>query len=255
MTPAVLSHIKGMEKAGRLGGQTLQYLAQFVTPGRSTEEIDKIADDYIRKHGALPAPLNYHGFPKSICTSINEVICHGVPDKSILKEGDIVNLDVTVLLDGFHGDTSATFFVGEVSKRAKELTAVARDAMNLGIEEITPGGTVGDIGDIGFAINKFVTKKGFHVVREIGGHGIGTKFHDEPFVPSYGKKGKGEVLKPWKCITVEPMVNETSAPMKEHSIPGSTIMWYTTSDKCLSAQFEHTVLVTDKGYEILTLAP
>ncbi|HEX4923302.1 MAG TPA: type I methionyl aminopeptidase [Bdellovibrionales bacterium] len=250
MTPAVASHIRGMEKAGRLAAETLKYLGQFATPGRTTLEIDKIAEDFIRSKGATPAPLNYHGFPRSICTSVNEVICHGVPDKTVLKEGDIVNIDVTVLLGGFHGDTSYTFYVGNVNDSAKAITEAAKGAMNVGIEAIQPGGTTGDIG---FEVNKYVTKKGFHVVREIGGHGIGTKFHDDPFVPSYGKKGKGDPLRAWRCITVEPMVNETSAPMKEHAIPGSSILWYTTADKCLSAQFEHTVLITDTGYEIMTV--
>jgi methionyl aminopeptidase len=250
MSPQVASHVRGMEKAGRLAAETLNYLGSLVKAGLKTEELDKIADDYIRSKGALPAPLNYHGFPKSICTSVNEVICHGVPDKTVLKNGDIINIDVTVIVNGFFGDTSRTFFVGEVSERARTITDVARDAMNVGIEAITPNGTVGDIG---FEVNKYVTKKGFHVVREIGGHGIGTTFHDEPFVPSYGKKGKGEILRPWKCITVEPMVNETNSSMKEHAIPGSSILWYTTADKCLSAQFEHTVLVTDTGYEIMTI--
>jgi methionyl aminopeptidase len=250
MTPAVLSHIKGMERAGRLAAETLKYMGKFVQAGRTTDELDKIAEEFIRSKGALPAPLNYHGFPKSICTSVNEVICHGVPDKTVLKDGDIINIDVTVLLDSYHGDTSYTYYVGDVSGKAKALTEAAKGAMNVGIEAITPNGTVGDIG---FEINKYVTKKGYYVVREIGGHGIGTRFHEDPFVPSYGKKGKGERLKPWKCITVEPMVNETDSPMKEHVIPGSSILWYTTSDKCLSAQFEHTVLITDTGYEIMTV--
>jgi methionyl aminopeptidase len=250
MTPEVLGHIKGMQKSGRLAAEVLNYVCAKVAAGVVTEELDKIAEDYIRSRGAIPAPLNYHGFPKSICTSVNEVICHGVPDKTILKNGDIINVDVTVILGGFYGDTSRTVFVGDVKENARSLTEVARSAMNVGIEQVTPGGTVGDIG---FEVNKFVTKKGFHVVREIGGHGIGTRFHEDPFVPSYGKKGKGEVLRPWKCITVEPMVNETNSAMREHSIPGSSILWYTTADKCLSAQFEHTVLVTDTGYEILTV--
>ncbi|MEQ1877991.1 MAG: type I methionyl aminopeptidase [Bdellovibrionia bacterium] len=250
MTPEVLGHIKGMQKAGRLAAEVLNYLGNQVAVGLVTADLDKIADDYIRSRGAIPAPLNYHGFPKSICTSVNEVICHGVPDKTVLKDGDIINVDVTVILNGFYGDTSRTFFVGRIKERAREVTEVAQEAMNIGIKQVAPGATVGDIG---FAVNKFVTKRGFHVVREIGGHGIGTRFHEDPFVPSYGTKGKGEVLRPWKCITVEPMVNETGTPMKEHSIPGSSIMWYTTADRCLSAQFEHTILITDTGHEILTV--
>lgn len=250
MTPEVLSHIKGMQKAGRLAAEVLNYVGAKVAVGVVTEDLDKIAEDYIRTRGATPSPLNYNGFPKSICTSVNEVICHGVPDKTVLKEGDIINVDVTVTLNGFFGDTSRTFFVGKVTDRAKTLTEVARSAMNIGIDQVAPGNTVGDIG---FEVNKYVTRKGFYVVRDIGGHGIGTRFHEDPFVPSYGDKGKGTKLKPWKCITVEPMVNETNANMKEHSIPGSSILWYTTADRCLSAQFEHTVLITDTGHEILTV--
>lgn len=251
MTPLTAEEVKGMEKAGRLAAETLAYVGRFVKAGVTTNELDKIVHDYTLSHNAIPAPLNYHGFPKSICTSINHCICHGVPDDSPLKEGDIINVDVTSIVDGFHGDTSATFFVGEVSEAAKAVTDCALKAMHKGIEAIRPHGTTGDIG---FAINKFVTKKGFYPVREIGGHGIGRKFHGDPFVPSYGKKGRGDRLIPWTCITVEPMVNETAAAIKELSIPGSTIKYYETSDGTLSAQFEHTVLITDRGYEVLTLA-
>lgn len=244
--------IAGMEKAGRLGAECLHELGKMVKPGITTDELDQAGFEFLKSRGATPAPLNYRGYPKSICTSVNEVICHGVPGPQKLKSGDIINIDVTALLNGYHGDTSKTFLVGEVSEAAKRITQAAEEAMFKGIEAIEPGSTTGDIG---FAINKFTTKKGYYVVREIGGHGIGKIFHDEPFVPSYGKKGKGEPLKLWKCITVEPMINETSAPMVEHAIPGSSHYWYATADKCLSAQFEHTVLITDSGYEIMTLLP
>ena len=233
-----------------MAAELLQYLGPFAKAGTTTNEIDKIAEDYTRSKGALPAPLGYHGFPKSICTSVNHCICHGVPDGQTLRAGDIVNIDVTVLLDGFHGDTSATFYVGEVSAGAQRLVECAKEAMERGIEEVRPYATTGDIG---FAINKFVTKRGYTTVKEIGGHGIGRKFHDEPFVPSYGKKGRGPKLVPWCCITVEPMVNETGARIVEKEIPGSTIKYYETADQSLSAQFEHTVLITDKGHEVLTL--
>lgn len=238
-----------MRAACQLAAKTLQFASQFVKPGVTTNEIDKIVYEYTIANKAIPAPLGYNGFPKSVCTSVNQVICHGVPDDNVLKEGDIVNVDVTSILDGFFGDTSATFFVGSVSEMAKNITACAEKAMWKGIEEVRPFATTGDIG---FAVNKYVTKQGFHVVREIGGHGVGKKFHDDPFVPSYGKKGRGDKLRPWMCITVEPMINQTDVPLIEKAIPGSTIRYYETGDQTLSAQFEHTVLVTDSGFEVLT---
>lgn len=250
MTPLQKDEIPKMRAAGRLAARTLEHVAKFVRPGITTNEIDKIVHDFTLSNGARPAPLGYHGFPKSVCTSINACICHGVPDETALKEGDIVNIDVTSILDGYYGDTSRTFFVGEVSQVARDLTDCAEKAMLKGIEEVRPFATTGDIG---FAINKLVTKRGYHVVKEIGGHGIGKVFHDDPFVPSYGKKGRGPKLVPWCCITVEPMVNQTAAATEEFSIANSDIKYYLTADRTLSAQFEHTVLVTDTGYEIMTL--
>ena len=250
MTPLQADEIRKMERVGRMAGELLKYMQQFVKVGTTTNELNQIAHDWTLSHEATPAPLGYHGFPKSICTSVNEVICHGVPDDKALKVGDIINVDVTCIKDGFFGDTSATYFVGEVSEEAKRITQVARDAMLAGIDEVRPFATTGDIG---FEINKLTTKRGFFTVKEIGGHGIGKKFHEEPFVPSYGKKGRGMKLKPWCCITVEPMINATGVPLVEKSIPGSTIKYYVTGDKSLSAQFEHTVMITDKGHEILTL--
>jgi methionyl aminopeptidase len=238
-----------MEKVCVLAAQTLYHTAKFLRSGITTDELNQIAHDFTLSHEATPAPLGYHGFPKSICTSVNEVICHGVPDATVLKDGDIINLDITCLKYGFHGDTSATFFIGEPSEKAKAIVEAARDAMMRGIEAISPFGTTGDIG---FAINKFVTKRGYHAVREIGGHGIGRKFHEEPFVPSFGKKGRGDKLMPGGTITVEPMLNETALEIIEQDIPGSTIKWYETADKCLSAQFEHTVLITEDGPRVLT---
>jgi methionyl aminopeptidase len=250
MTPLAASEIRKMEAAGKLGAQTLAHVGKFVKAGITTNELDKIAHDFALQHDATPAPLGYHGYPKSICTSINECVCHGLPDETKLKDGDIINVDVTVIKDGFHGDTSAMFFVGEVDKQAKDICDAAFEAMHKGIQEVGPGTTMGDIG---FAVNKYVTKRGYWVVREIGGHGIGRIFHDDPWVPSFGKKGKGDALVPWVCITVEPMVNQTSAPIKEFPIAGSSIKYYETGDKTLSAQYEHTILVTDKGHQILTL--
>lgn len=250
MTIKTASDIRHMEQVGRLAAQTLVHVSKYVKAGITTDELDKIAYDFILTNDAKPAPLGYHGYPKSICTSVNHCICHGVPDSTVLKDGDIINVDVTALKFGFHGDCSATYFVGEVSEKAKLVTQVALDARDRGIEAIRPFGTTGDIG---YEINKLVTRKGLHVVHEIGGHGIGREFHEEPFVPSFGKKGRGDKLLPWGCITVEPMINETAAKLIEFSIPRSTIKYYETGDKSLSAQFEHTVLITDKGYQILTL--
>lgn len=250
MTVKTQEEIRQMEKVCKLAAQTLYHTAKFVRPGITTDELDKIAHDFTLANEAKPAPLGYHGYPKSICTSVNEVICHGLPDGTVLKEGDIINLDITCYKYGFHGDTSATFFVGDVSEKARKITECAKEAMMKGIEAITPFGMTGDIG---FVTNKFVTKQGYHVVREIGGHGIGRNFHEDPFVPAFGKKGRGEKLLPWGTITVEPMINETAAALIEHDIPNSSIKWYTTADKTLSAQFEHTVLITDSGYEILTV--
>ena len=241
--------VKKMQEVGRLAGQTLHYVGKFVKEGISTNELDKIAHDYILSSNAIPAPLNYHGFPKSICVSIDHCICHGVPSEEVLKKGSIINIDVTCIKDGFHGDTSYTFFVGAVSDKAKKITEVAKQAMYKGIEAITPYGTTGDIG---FATHKYVQKHGFYTVKDIGGHGIGRKFHTDPFVPSFGKKNKGDKLQPWTCLTVEPMINETNCDIKDFDIPGSSIKYYETEDKTLSAQFEHTILITDKGYEILT---
>lgn len=250
MNPLSKDEIPKMRASGQLAARTLEMIAKYIKAGITTNEIDKIIHDYTLSNGAVPAPLGYHGYPKSSCTSVNSVICHGLPDGTVLKDGDIINVDITCIKDGFFGDTSRTFFVGEVSEKAKIITDVAEKAMWKGIEEVRAGATTGDIG---FAINKFVTKAGFYVVREIGGHGIGKVFHDDPFVPSYGKKGRGPRLQAGCCITVEPMINETDAEIEEFDIPGSDIKYYHTADRTLSAQFEHTLLITDTGYEIMTL--
>lgn len=249
LAPLTPEEIPLMREACQLAARTLKYAGENVRPGMTTNEIDRLVYEYTMDHKATPATLNYHGFPKSVCTSINDVICHGVPDETVLKEGDIINIDVTSIKDGFYGDTSATFYVGEVSDLAKRLTECAKEAMWRGIQEVGPLATTGDIG---FAINKYVTKQGFYPVKEIGGHGIGKVFHGEPFVPSHGKKGRGDELIPWTCLTVEPMVNVTSAPIEEFDIPGSSHKFYKAKDRCLSAQFEHTILITEEGHEVLT---
>lgn len=251
MTPKTANDIRQMEEACRLAAEALQFTGKHVRAGISTDELDRIALDFVLSRGAVSACTGYQGYPKAICTSVNEVICHGVPGARVLKDGDIINIDVTVLKHGFHGDTSSMFYVGEPSEQAKRLSECAFGAMHKGIEATRAGGTTGDIG---FAIEKFVSRKGYHVVREIGGHGIGRVFHEEPFVPSFGKKGKGAKLVKWGTITVEPMVNETGAPIRELDIPGSDITIFETSDGRWSAQYEHTVLITDEGARILTLA-
>jgi methionyl aminopeptidase len=250
MTIKTAQEIRIMERAGKLAAEALQHTGGYVRSGISTDELDQIASDFIRTRGAISACTGYHGYPKSICTSVNEVICHGVPDGRVLRDGDIINIDVTVIVDGFHGDTSAMFFVGTPSPQAKRLCEVALQAMHKGIEAATHHAFTGDIG---FAIDKHVSRKGFHVVKEIGGHGIGREFHEEPFVPSFGKKGKGQKLEKWATITVEPMINETSAAIRELPIPGSEITVFETGDKRLSAQYEHTILITDKEPQILTV--
>ena len=247
------NEISLMRNSCKLAAQVLVFIEEHIKPGIKTNTLDQLCHDFILSHGAIPAPLNYNGFPKSTCISINNCICHGVPDNTILKEGDIVNVDVTCIKDGFHGDTSKTFYVGEVSEQAKSLTICAYEAMHKGIKAIKP---YNKTGDIGFAIEKHITRKGFFPVKEIGGHGIGRKFHGDPFVPSFGKKGRGDILQPWSCITVEPMVNQNSSEVRGEAIPGSSIQVFYTTDDSLSAQFEHTILITDGTggihYEILT---
>lgn len=249
--PLSLGEIKKMTVACRIAADTLTYLDKYIKAGISTNEIDLLANDYMMTRGAKSACIGYHGYPKYTCTSINQVVCHGVPDdETILKDGDIINVDVTSWIDGFFGDTSKMYMIGNVSKEARDIVEVAMMARDKGIEAITPKGYTGDIG---FEINKLVTRRGYTTVKEIGGHGVGRLFHEEPFVPSFGKKGKGDRLIPFHCITVEPMVNQGTDEIMEYNIQDSSIKYYNTADGLLSAQFEHTVLVTDTGYEILTL--
>jgi methionyl aminopeptidase len=239
--------IAKMRIAGRLAADVLEMIGQHVCPGVTTDELDAICHDYIVKvQDAVPAPLNYRGFPKSICTSVNHQVCHGIPSNKRLKNGDIVNIDITVIKDGYHGDTSKMFCVGEPSILARRLVKITQQAMRLGISQIRPGTT---LGDVGHAIQRYVEAQGCSVVREYCGHGIGREFHEEPQVLHYGKPGEGLVLEPGMCFTVEPMVNAGKRFIK--LLPdGWTVV---TKDRSLSAQWEHTVLVTPQGHEILTL--
>ena len=236
-----------MRVAGRLAADVLDMIGEHVVPGVSTEELDRICHRYITEtQDAIPAPLNYRGFPKSICTSVNHVVCHGIPGERKLKSGDVVNIDITVIKDGFHGDTSRMFFVGKAGIQAERLSGVAFESMWLGIREIAPGKFLGDIGE---AIQKNVEKNRFSVVREYCGHGIGRVFHEDPQVLHYGKAGTGLELKAGMTMTVEPMVNAGKRHVR--LLPdGWTVV---TRDHSLSAQWEHTVLVTESGYEVLTL--
>ena len=239
--------IEKMRVAGRLAAEVLEMIEQYVQPGVTTEELDRICHDYIvNVQQAIPAPLNYRGFPRSICTSVNHTVCHGIPSNKRLKNGDIVNLDITVIKDGFHGDTSKMFFVGEPSILARRLANVTRQAMWKGIELVRPGTT---LGDIGHAIQTFVEANHYSVVREYCGHGIGREFHEDPQILHYGTAGSGIALKAGMCFTIEPMVNAGKRQVK--LLPdGWTVV---TKDRKLSAQWEHTILCTEDGYEVLTL--
>lgn len=248
--PLSKDEIIKMRKVCQMAARVLNHTGKFIKEGITTDELDQIANDFTLSIGGTSACIGYGGYPKATCISVNEVICHGLPGALKLKDGDILNIDVTVKHDGFFGDTSKTFLLGNVSKTAQDLVEAAHQAMMIGIETVRPNGFTGDIG---FETNKFVTRKGYTTIKEIGGHGIGRVFHADPFVPAHGKKGKGERIVPWTCFTVEPMVNEGTDEFISHSIPNSSIEWYTTADKKLSAQFEHTILITDTGYEILTI--
>ena len=239
-----------MRKAGRLAAEVLDYITPFVKPKVTTQYLNELCHNYILDHGAIPAPLNYRGFPKSICTSVNEVVCHGIPsNRHKLANGDIINIDVTVILDGWHGDTSRMFFVGDrVNAKAKKLVAITHEAMMKGIETVRPGAS---LGDIGHAIQSFAEANHTSVVRDFCGHGIGQVFHDEPNILHYGKKGEGAELKKGMFFTIEPMLN-LGTPAVKILKDGWTAI---TQDKALSAQFEHTLGVTDDGYEIFTLSP
>lgn len=241
------SEIEKMRIAGKLAAEVLEMIEPYVVPGVTTEELDRICHDYIVDvQHAIPAPLNYHGFPKSICTSINQQVCHGIPSAKKLKNGDIVNIDITVIKDDYHGDTSKMFCVGTVSPHAKRLTRITQEALYRGIEQVKPGAT---LGDIGHAIQKLAEANHYSVVREFCGHGIGKKFHEEPQVLHYGKPGEGIALEAGMIITIEPMLNQGKRHVKVLSDGWTAV----TKDRSLSAQWEHTILVTANGHEVLTL--
>jgi methionyl aminopeptidase len=235
-----------MRKACKLASEILDYIGDFVKPGITTNKLNDLCHNKIIENGAIPAPLNYRGFPKSICTSINHVVCHGIPSEKILQNGDIINIDVTVIVDGWHGDSSRMYYAGEPSIKARRLCEATFEAMMLGIQQVKPGNS---LGDIGFAIQSYVEKLGFSVVRDYCGHGIGKVFHAEPNVVHYGKKGSGIILEEGMFFTIEPMINAGKARCKIDRKDGWTAR---TIDGKLSAQFEHTILITETGCEALT---
>lgn len=239
--------IEKMRIAGRLAADVLEMIGAYVKPGVTTDELDRICHDFIvNEQKAIPAPLNYKGFPKSICTSINHVVCHGIPNEKPLKDGDVLNIDVTVIKDGYHGDTSKMFHVGKVPEWAERLSKITQECMYKGIELVRPGTRLGDIGEV---IQKHAEKNGFSVVREYCGHGIGKVFHEEPQVLHYGRAGTGMELKEGMTFTIEPMINQGRAETRLLGDGWTAI----TKDRKLSAQWEHTILVTADGYEIFTL--
>jgi len=245
--------IKKMRVAGKLASEVLDFITPFIKPNITTEEIDKICHDYmVNEQKTIPAPLNYappgHSpYPKSVCTSVNHQICHGIPGPKSLKKGDVINIDITVIKDGYHGDTSRMFYVGEPSIQAKRLCDITYQSMWLGINAVRPGAHLGDIGN---AIQTYAESNGYSVVREFCGHGIGLVFHEEPQVLHYGQIGSGIELKPGMIFTIEPMINAGKRDIK--MLPdGWTVV---TKDRSLSAQWEHTILVTDSSYEVLTVS-
>lgn len=241
--------IEKMRIAGRLAADVLHMIRPYVQPGISTGELDQICHDYIvNEQQAIPAPLNYRGFPKSICTSINHQVCHGIPGDKKLKKGDIVNIDITVIKDEFHGDTSKMFYVGEPGIKAKRVTEIAHECLLLGIEQVKPGAHLGDIGHV---IQNYAESKNCSVVREYCGHGIGRVFHEDPQVLHYGKAHTGIELEAGMTFTIEPMINAGKRHVKLLNDQWTVV----TKDHSLSAQWEHTILVTDTGYEVLTQRP
>jgi methionyl aminopeptidase len=247
VTIKTAEEIEKMRIAGKLAADVITMIEPHVQAGITTDELNTICHDYITNvQNAVPAPLNYHGFPKSICTSVNHVICHGIPSNKKLKEGDIINIDITVIKDGYHGDTSKMFHVGKTSIMAQRLAKTAQESMFIGIEMVKPGIK---LGDIGHAIQQYAEKQNFSVVREYCGHGIGKVFHEEPQVLHYGTPGTGMTIEEGMTFTIEPMINAGKRHVKQ--LPdGWTVV---TKDRSLSAQWEHTILVTHDGYEILTL--
>jgi methionyl aminopeptidase len=237
--------IIGIQKAGRVAIAILKGVEEHIAPGITTNEINSIVEEITRQHNARSAPLNYHGFPKSVCTSVNEVICHGIPDDTVLQDGDIVNVDVTPILDGYYADTNMTFFVGTPGKDAQKIVSVSRECLRRGILAVKPGNR---IGDIGHAIQGYAEAQGCSVVREYVGHGVGFEFHELPQVPHYGKKGEGIPLVPGMVFTIEPMINLGKPDLHVLADHWTAV----TNDGSLSAQFEQTIVVTETGCEILT---
>ena len=242
------AEFEGMRRAGQLAAETLDYITEFVVPGVATEKLDQLCAEFVSDHGAVSAPLNYRGYPKSACISVNHVVCHGIPGDKVLSEGDLVNIDVTPLLDGWHGDTSRMFFVGDVGVKARRLVDVTYEAMMRGINVVKPGATVGDIGH---AIETFVRPFRYSVVRDFCGHGLGRIFHDAPNILHFGKPGQGAKLVEGMFFTVEPMINIGRPEVKILSDGWTAV----TKDRSLSAQFEHSIGVTAEGYEIFTQSP
>ncbi len=242
--------IKKMRIAGKLAARLLDYIAPFVVEGVSTAKLDQLCHEFIIEHGAIPAPLNYRGFPKSICTSINDVICHGIPSETeILKNGDVINVDVTVIKDGYHGDTSRMFLIGEVADDTKLLVERTKKAMEKGIAVVKPGARFNDIGK---AIEKYISKFDYGIVQDFTGHGVGKRFHEEPAIFHYDTGRAGARMEVGMCFTIEPMINASS---NWREVTDSADGWTArTVDGAISAQFEHTILVTPNGFEILTQA-
>jgi methionyl aminopeptidase len=236
-----------MRIAGRLASDTLDFISEHVLPGVRTEELDKKCAEFIADHGGISAPLNYRGFPKSVCISVNHVVCHGIPGEKILDDGDVINIDVTPTVDGWHGDTSRMFYVGEVGVKAKRLIDVTYEAMMRGIRVVKPGATVGDIGH---AIQSYVLPFRYSIVRDFCGHGLGRVFHDAPNILHYGNPGEGAVLREGMFFTIEPMVNIGGADVKILKDGWTAV----TKDHSLSAQFEHSIGVTADGFDIFTLS-
>jgi methionyl aminopeptidase len=237
--------IDGIRKSSKLTHEILDMVSERIKAGITTNDINTWVHEYTVEHNAYPAPLGYSGFPKSVCTSINDVICHGIPDDTVLKDGDIVNVDVTCILEGYYGDANRMFIIGEVSKEVSDLVRVSKECLELGIEQVKPFNT---LGDIGYAIQQHAESHGYSVVYDYGGHGVGLEFHEEPFVPHIGKKGEGMIILPNMTFTIEPMINMGSAESDVLEDDWTAV----TVDGSLSSQWEHTIRVTETGYEILT---
>jgi len=239
---------RSMRAAGELAAKTLDFIIPHVRPGITTDKLNTLCHDFTMNNNAIPGPLNYKGFPKSICTSVNHVVCHGIPGEKVLKEGDIINIDVTPILDGWHGDTSRMFYVGKPSVKAKRLVDITYQSMMKGIESVRPGAK---LGDIGHAIQSYAEKNNFSVVREFCGHGVGKVFHESPNILHYGNPGEGIALREGMIFTIEPMINAGKYETKILEDGWTAV----TRDRSLSAQFEHSIGVTRDGFEIFTLSP